>query len=658
MRVRVTLPAFVLCLALVTLSACGGGSAPSSPQPASTPANRANVSLDKNAYPVFPDADAGADPAVPAEQGGKGFTGEGWETNTDYEFIGDPRALRGGVFRDHMADFPGTLRLAGPESNSYLNYRIVGPMVYETLLSLHPTTLDYIPALATHWQVSSDKMTFRFRLDPNARFSDGQPVTADDVVATWTLLMDRGLQDPSSQLVYGKFEKPVAESKYIVRVKSKQLNWRNFLYFSQSMYIFPAHILKNVDGARYVKEYNFKLLPGSGPYVLNEADVVKGKGVTLRRRNDYWAEKQRRNIGTGNFAEIRETVVRDENLAFEMFKKGDLDFHYVNISRRWVEELNFDRVQAGLIQKRKIFNDAPRGFAGWALNMRRPPFDDLRVRQALAHLLNRPLLIQKLFFNEYVPLHSYYVGGLYENPNNSKNPYDPQVALKLLADAGWKERDSQGRLVKNGRPLTIEVLYDAKTSEPWMTVYQEDLRKVGIVTNLRLTTPETLFKLIMERQFEAVYMGWGSEGPFPNPETSFSSMLADVNNNNNITGFKNERVDELLAQYDVEFDQQKRVQILREIDGLLAISYHYILLWDMPFHRIAYWNKFGHPESYLTRIGDFSDMMGLWWVDPQKETDVARAMRDSSIKLPVGPTEVRYWQEFAKKQPAQATPSN
>src|SRR5262249_33362126 len=152
----------------------------------------------------------------------------------------------------------------------------------------------------------------------------------------------------------------------------------------------------------------------------NDADIVKGKSVSIRRRPDYWGEKQRRNIGLGNFDEIREIVVRDQNLAFEMFKKGDIDFYYVNISRQWVQELNFDKVQQGLILKRKVFNDYPSGTQGLAFNTRNPPFDDLRVRQALTFLENRQLLIEKLFFNEYVPLNSYFAGGIYENPNDPK----------------------------------------------------------------------------------------------------------------------------------------------------------------------------------------------------------------------------------------------
>src|SRR5918993_5220176 len=108
--------------AMVMTAACGGGSTPPPTNTGSpSTSNPTNVSLDKNSYPVFPNPDAGADPSVPAEQGGKGFTGEGWETNTDFDLIGDPRAVKGGIFRDFILDFPGTLRIGGPESNTALN---------------------------------------------------------------------------------------------------------------------------------------------------------------------------------------------------------------------------------------------------------------------------------------------------------------------------------------------------------------------------------------------------------------------------------------------------------------------------------------------------------------------------------------------------------
>ncbi len=649
---------FLVVLALTFLAGCSGQSPDSGSETPAPAASNSNASLNKNDYPVFPDADAGADPAVPAEQGGKGFTGEGWETNTDFDFVGDPRAVKGGALRDHLIDFPGTLRVEGPESNSQFNYGITA-LVYEGLVGLHTTTMQFIPSLATHWQVSPDKMTYRFRINPNARFSDGTPVTADDVVATYDFMMDKTLQAPSNLLTYGKLERPVVESKYIVRVKAKDLNWRNFLYFA-GMSILPGHILKTINGDKYLKEYNFKVLPGSGPYTIREEDIQKGKSITVRRRTDYWAAKARSNVGVGNFDELRFTVVRDENLAFEMFKKGDLDYYLVGRAKQWVEETNFDNIQRGLVQKRKIYNSEPQGFQGFAMNSRRAPFDDIRVRKAFTFLANRQQMIEKLAFNEYLPLSSYYPGGEYENPNNPKNPYDPQQAIKLLADAGWKDRDAQGRLIKGGKPLEVEIIYTTKTFEPYLTVYQEDLRKVGINLNLRLVTPETQFQIVNERRFQMAMMGWGAL-LFPNPETSFHSSLADVENTNNITGFKNARVDEICKKYDTMFDVGERVQAIREIDGLIANDYQYVLLWYGPFSRVLYWNKFGMPEGYLSRTGDYfgagsgPGIPQLWWGDGARQAKLEQALRDPSVKLEVGQVESRYWLDFARNKEASAS---
>lgn len=635
-------------LSLLLAAGCGGGSGPASESgSASEPvASSAPVSMNKADYPVFPDADAGADPSVSAEMGGKGFTGKGWETNDDFDLIGDPRALKGGVLRDYLPDFPGTLRLAGPESNSVFNAEI-GGLAYESLLAVHPTTLKYIPALATHWQISPDKLTYRFRINPNARFSDGTPVTSDDVVASYDFRMDPTLQDPMSQLVFGKVNRPVAESKYIVRVQAKEVNWRAFLYFS-GMQILPAHALKSINGDAYLKDYNFKLLPGSGPYTIQESDVHKGQSISVRRRKDYWGIKARANVGLNNFDELNFTIVRDDNLVFEKLKKGELDISLINVARVWVEQTDFDNVQRGLIQKRKIYNSPAQGFEGIALNTRQAPLDDLRVRKALSLLLDRKLLLDKIMHNEYVQENSYLAATPYENTNNPKNEYDPEAALKLLAQAGYNSRDGQGRLVKNGAPLQFELLYDAKTFEPHLTIYQEDLRKAGITMNLRLVTPETTFQLVNQRKFQMAVLGWGGT-IFPDFEGNFQSTLADVENTNNVTGFKDPHVDDLLKQYDRTFDVDARIPILRQIDGILANAYQYVLFWDAPFTRVLYWNKFGTPPGYLTRTGDYYTAHTMWWVDPKKNAALQKALRDQSVKLDVGQTDDRYWLDYGKR---------
>ncbi len=349
-------------------------------------------------------------------------------------------------------------------------------------------------------------------------------------------------------------------------------------------------------------------------------------------------------------------IIRDATLAFEKLKTGDVDFFYVSRSKTWAQEMDFDKVNRGLIERRKVFSNTPSGFSGFPMNIRRPPFDDIRVRKALALLLDRAQMLEKLFFNEYLPDNSYYPGTIYENPGNPQNDFSPQEAVKLLAAAGWKDRDAQGRLLKGGKPFTIEFLYPDKQLETYLTVYQGELQKVGITLNLRLVTSETQFKLLMNRQYEMSVIAWGAD-IFPSPEVEFHSRLADPNNTNNISGIKNLRVDELIDLYNKEFDLQKRTGLIREIDSILANEYGYVLQWYKPSQRLAYWNRYGQPQGTLTRTGNYSSgislgpgMEQLWWIDAAKSQNLEKAKKDPSVKLGTAPVEDRYWQSYAKDE--------
>ncbi|OFW17458.1 MAG: hypothetical protein A3F70_13670 [Acidobacteria bacterium RIFCSPLOWO2_12_FULL_67_14] len=644
----------------IVLAGCGRGNDTSAERPGGgTPATDGRIAaMDKNAYPVFPDADSGADPAVAAEQGGRGFTGQGWQTSTDYDLIGDPRAVKGGVIRQGMmTDFPATLRYYGPNVSEW--NLALHELVYESLLYLHPTTLAYIPGLATHWQISDDRRTFRFRLNPNARWADGMPVVADDVVATWRLAVDKSLQDPARNLIYGNFEPPIAESRYIVSVRAKSDDWQNFMYFTVGahiggLFILPAHALKGVSGDTYVKQYNYRMLPGSGPYAVGEQDIDRGRMIHIRRRADHWAVRHRRSIGTANFDEIQQNVVRDRNLEFEMFKRGDLDYYFVQRAAEWVQELDYPNVSRGLNQKRKIFNHKPVGIVGLAMNTRREPFSDIRVRRALGYLYNRESMVEKLMFSEYTLVDSFFPASRYENPGNEKVRYNPERALQLLRESGWT-RDAGGRLVKNGTPLAIEVMYFSQPTERYLTLYQEDLRRVGITLNLRLTTFETMIKLLDDRAFGMASIAYTGE-TFPKPDAIWLSELADQNNNNNITGFKNARADEIMRQYQKTFDIETRTTLLRELDGILTAEHHWIFDWTAPYERVVFWHKFGHPRGSLTRIGSFRDIVPLWWLDPERNRRLSAAVRDESIRLDAGSSDDTFWLDFAKAE-SEGTPA-
>lgn len=587
------------------------------------------------------------DPSVPADQGGPGFTGEGWEPEGEFPIEGSPDAVKGGAIRYFVGTFPATLRFIGKDSNTTTNSLLEG-MCYLRLLARHSDTMEFTPELASHWQVSDDKMTFRYRINPKAHWSDGKPVIADDVVATWDLYMDASILDPSMQVVFKKFERPVAVSKYIVEVKSKELNWRNFLYFSASMTILPAHQIADIDGTEFLKKFQFSLPVGCGPYEVQDSDIKKGQSITLRRRKDFWGWDERQNTGLYNFDLIRliATASPDYVLAFERAKKGEVDIFRIGKAQDWVEAIpELPQVKRGTLSTVRIYNDEPMGTAGIAINMRVPPLDDLNVRKALAYAQNRKVMIDKLFFNEYVPLDSYHANSPYANPDNEVVRYNLEKAQELLSESGWTERDSSGVLVKDEKRLELDLIYFSKLQERSLTVYQEDCAKVGIKINLKQLNYTTGFQLVQgDRNFQLTSMLWTGLVD-PNPETSWLSTLADEKNNNNINGFKDARVDEIIREYDQMFDPAERQAAIQELDGLVFRQHPYVLSWGADNIRLVYWNKFGMPPWYLGRTARDDSLLATWWIDPEKEKRLKAALEDDSITLDPGPKEVRYWRD-------------
>jgi microcin C transport system substrate-binding protein len=587
----------------------------------------------------------------------KKFDPTGWLTNEKYPPIGDPRAQR--VNKDPFVirweAFPPTLRTDGPNSNLVQTTTIHG-LMYETLVSIHPETEEFIPMLASHWKREIDEakgtQTFWFRLDSRAKFADGSPVTADDVAKSFWHLVQEDRNDPSNVLTYNEaFNAPEVIDKHTIKVttkgadKTKGLNWRLFLYFGASMKIFPAKEI-GIPGAKYLEDYNWKFVTGSGPYVMKEEDLKKGETLVLTRRDDWWAENEPWAKNTYNFAKIKATVVRDEELEFQMFKKGDLDHFTPTRAQKWVQEYPKEEiVQKGWVKRRKVFTQSPRGFSGLEFNMREKPFDNKDVRLAFSHLFNRERLMEKLFFNEYEYLNTYFPGGSWgADDENELIGYDPDTAAELLAKAGYKNRDKNGVLVDaKGEPFKVTLELGSPSLERIFLVVQEDFKKAGIDIELKVIDSSTLLKKISERQFKIHFQNWGGL-LFPNPETSWSSKLADEKNNNNHYGFKNAKVDELCARYNVVFDRAEQKKIIREVDKLIYNEYPVALGWYARYHRVLYWDKFGQPESYFTRIGSDpeADMMLLWWFDPGRAQALAKA-RETGASLEQGQVDHKPW---------------
>lgn len=568
-----------------------------------------------------------------------------WQTNDKITAFGDPRAKKGGTLTCVESSFPPTLRTTGKNANTSFNSTLSG-LCYETLLDLDPISYDYAPNLAKRWAVADDKQTFFFEIDERAKWSDGKPVCANDVVQTWKLYVDEDLEDPFSVDFYSKYECPVAVSDRIIMVKSKQLNWRAFMSFGCSTPILPGHVLEKISGKQYLTDYQFKMMPGSGPYTYESSKV--NEEVIMARRTDWWQKDLPKNVGYYNFDKLHFVFVSDENLIKEKFKKGEIDWMQVGVAREWHQEFvpaKMDAIANGWIQRRKVFTHRPCGVSGIAFNLRKPPFNDIRVRKAIAYLFNREKLMDKLFFNEYDFLDSHYPNSLYENPNNPKIRFDPDKAVELLEEAGWLQsnRDADGWLVKDGQRFEISLNLTSKDLERIYTVLQEDLKDVGIKLNLKQVTWATDIKEVDERNFTASIRAYTGL-TFPNPESSLHSKFADKNSNNNIWGFKNARVDEICDKYPLMFSAKERIEAVKEIDGIICNEHLYALGWYSANTRLLYWDKFGMPDYILSKTSDADSILVSWWYDSDKEKALADAKANNK-QLPIGQEVIKWWDE-------------
>ena len=570
-----------------------------------------------------------------------------WSEEKDGTYFGDPSATKGGQLNYIHSLFPRTMRYYGQNGSQVLNSQSIFYLCYEALLEQHPSTLEFVPRLATHWSISDDKMTFKFRINPDARWWDGMPVTSDDVIATWELLMDETILAPSYQITYSKFERPIAESKYIVSVKANSINWRNFLYFATSMRLLPHHILKDLDGTAFLEEYAFSVTPGTGPYIIRDENIRNQESYIVERRDDYWAKDDVFVKYRYNFNKIKISAIKDNDaLRFEKFKKGDQDIFQVYASRRWVEETDFEATKKGWIKKQRVFSEKPAGTSGYYFNMREWPFNDKNIRYAFCYLYDREKMNREMYYSEYGMMNSLYSGSVYENPNNNPFKHNPEKAMELLAQSGYRNRNSDGWLVheQTGKVLSFDIPIQ-KGREYMVTPVQQMLKEYGIDMQIKFIDYNSMIKNVNARNFKIAVLGYTGL-IYPNPEGSLRSTLADQKDNNNVWGFKSDRVDELLDEYDICFDQNRRVEIIREIDGLFHETHPIAYSIARNYSRIMWWDRYSYPEWMLTRYGgEHWDIFSYWWYDEDKDKTLNNAI-EQNINLPLEPIDMKYWPDF------------
>lgn len=533
--------------------------------------------------------------------------------------IGNPNAPKGGKLIIGETSYPKSLNF--PISGDLASKRVYD-LVVESLCQTNAASGESVPLLAERWTISEDGKVFTFYLNKKARFSDGSAVTTKDVKAFWDILQNPDNIIGGVRSEMNKFNKLEVIDEHTVKIYAKSSRYSNL---STLCYYFgvTSHKYYLAKGTNYNKSFSNAIF-GSGPYLLQKAK--KGKMITLVRNKNYWGTHLPQNIGRYNFDTIVLRVVDDATIRFELFKKGKIDMFSFSDAKRWKMDTASEKFQKNWVIAHRVDSQVPRKFRGIAINTRRKPYDDIRVRKALAHTYNRRKFIDKLYYGIYEPLNSYWPGSIFSSPTNKMIEFDLSAARRLLKEAGYLQVNREGLLVKDGKPLVIDYLYANKRQERYLTIWKEDLRKVGIGINLELVTWPTLMKKLHNKEFSLMFIGWGGAHD-PDPYSMWHSQFRDQQHGSNLSGFTDKELDSLLTSVGPMFDRQQRTKPFHRMDEILFNNHPYILHWSIGFTRLAYWNKFGFLAKMAPRHGGFASIWQYAWYDTAKSAALKTAMR-------------------------------
>ena len=561
----------------------------------------------------------------------------GW--NFRYFDYANPDAPKGGTLK--MSAF-GSFDTFNPFTIKGVAAAGTG-MLYDTLMveSADEPFSEY-GLIAETIEMPADRSWVAFNINKKARFHDGTPVTAEDVVFSFDLLRAKGL--PMFRYYYGNVDKAVAEKPMRVLFTFKPGDNRELPLILGQMPVFSKKYWQDKDFEATTLDPPI----GSGPYKIAEFET--GRYIVYERDPNYWAQDLPPVKGFYNFDQIRYDYYRDATVAVEAFKAGAFDLRIENEAKKWVSAYEGFDEKRGVIKK-NFGHALPSGMQGFVFNTRRPIFSDRRVRQALGLAFDFEWSNKNLFYGLYKRTQSYFdnsemaAKGLprgeelkllnkYRDqlpPEVFKQPFSlekttadgnirPQLekAFKLLEEAGWTVRDG---VLKNeaGDPFRFEILIDAASSSAWERIalpYIRNLKRLGIEAVLRSVDTTQYKNRTDSYDYDMIVNIWGQSTSPGNEQRYFwGSAAADLPGTQNYAGIKNPVVDELIEKIIEAPDRKKLVAAVKALDRVLLWEYYVVPHWFVPSVRLVYWDKFGVPADSVMKGAQIM----TWWVDPKKE---------------------------------------
>lgn len=556
-----------------------------------------------------------------------------WETNDTEPVFADPDAKRGGTFREYMEDFPLTLRTSGPDANSGIySYLLANEL---GLVDIHPNSKKYLPSLATHWAYGDDNKTVYFKLHPDARWSDGKPVTADDYLFSMEFGRSEFIVSPYTNTYFTKEIVDIRKyDNFTISVTGGTAKPKEDLLLYYAISPTPRHFHKLDEN--WVRDYTWLIEPNTGPYLLTK--VEKGKFVEFTRNGNWWGNNLKYFQNRFNVDKVRIDVIRDPETAYRHFLRGELDTTILTFPNYWHDKTGDAAYTNGYINKIWFYNDLPHGASGIFLNLDYELFKEINVRFGLAHSINIQKMIDTVLRGDYERQHTYSTGyGEYSNPDIRAKEFDLAKADEYFKLAGWGERGPDGTRIKDGKRLAIILTYSTQLHTDRLVVLREEAKKAGVDLQLNLLDGATSYKNIMEKKHQAAWMAW-STNLRPEYSQFFLSEYAHKPVPNNITNTDDPEMDKLVLAYQDSNNAPERSKLARDIQAKVDEMGMYIPSYYVPFVRQGYWRWMMLPDGNGTRLSDlvFDPMgLGLFWIDEEEKERTRAAMKANEKFEPV-----------------------
>jgi peptide/nickel transport system substrate-binding protein len=486
-------------------------------------------------------------------------------------------------------------------------------------------------------ETDAARSTVTFTLNPKARFSDGTPITPEDVIFSWQLLRDKGR--PNYRTYYSKVTKAEAVGERAVRFDLSGSHDRELPLILGLMPVLAKHATK----PETFEETSLTAPLGSGPYVIGKVDAAKS--VTLVRDPNYWGKDLPINRGMWNFDELRFDFYRDANSHLEAFKRALYDFRVETDPGRWQTAYDFPAARDGRVVKEAVPTGTPKPNYYYVFNTRRPVFADIRVREAVALMFDFEWINHNLFFDQYRRTASYFDGselsahkrpadarerallapfpdavradvleGMWSPPVTDGSGRDRAVlqrALKLFQEAGYELRGAALVDKRSGRPFTFEIMI-TRDEERLAMAFASNLRRAGINVQVRINDAVQYEGRRLSYDFDMVQVRW-DQSLSPGNEQAFywGAAAADAPGTRNYMGVKSKAVDAMIAALVNAETREDLVAAVRALDRILLSGHYVVPLYHLPDQWVARWTAISRPAA-TSLVGYLTE---TWWTE-------------------------------------------